>query len=126
MTTCVPEALCQAQCANYLEGIGGWIRFPDTIHEGLCHMTECIGRFPKLIFLSILPHSQEQWERSEDVERGELGALSQVCQVKPKDPDKEKKFSNLFVCRRLREKKASLADSKSNLRDVARRSVSTD
>ena len=88
-------------------------------------MTECIGRFPRLIFLSILPHSQEQWEGSEDVERGELGALSQVCQVKPKDPDKEKK-SAIFLCRRLREKKASLADSKSNLRDVARRSVSTD
>ena len=57
VTTCVPGALCQAQCANYLEGIGDWIRFPDTIHEGLCHLTECIGRFPKVIFLSFLPHS---------------------------------------------------------------------
>jgi hypothetical protein len=58
------------------------------------------------------------------VERGELGTVPQVCQVKPKDQGKEEKTQQ-FLCRRLREKKASLADSKSNLRDVARRLVST-
>ena len=43
VTICVPEDLCQAQCANYIERIGAWVKFPDSIHEGLCHLTECVG-----------------------------------------------------------------------------------
>ena len=37
------EKLCSEQMLRYIDGIGDWVRFPDTIHEGLAHLAETIG-----------------------------------------------------------------------------------
>ena len=35
--------LCTEQALRYVEGIGDWIKFPDTIHEMLSHLPETLG-----------------------------------------------------------------------------------
>ena len=37
------ELLCVEQLMAYVEEVGDWIRFPDTIHEGLAHLAETLG-----------------------------------------------------------------------------------
>ena len=82
------EELCKHQMLLYLKGLGDWICFTDTVHEGLAHLTEAAenngGR-------GLKKWSEENLE-------------------------KEHK-----IARRLREKKAFLGNSKSNMRDIARR-----
>jgi hypothetical protein len=37
------ELLCVEQLLAYIEEIKDWIKFPDTIHEGLAHLAETLG-----------------------------------------------------------------------------------
>ena len=37
------EKLVKKQMLLYLEGIGDWVKFPDTIHEGLSHLPEALS-----------------------------------------------------------------------------------
>ena len=37
------EKLVKKQMLLYLEGIGDWVKFPDTIHEGLTQLPEALS-----------------------------------------------------------------------------------
>lgn len=39
------EFLCVEQLLAYIKEIGDWIKFPDTIHEGLAHLAETLGQY---------------------------------------------------------------------------------
>jgi hypothetical protein len=40
----VLERLVKRQMLLYLEEVGDWIKFPDTIHEGFSHLPEVLSK----------------------------------------------------------------------------------
>jgi hypothetical protein len=128
---------------RYVEGIGDWVRFPETVHEAFAHLPEAIGSIPLTSrVISLLREQRRPWPQ--DLERGESRKMSQMCQVCrsniaarypifTRPAQRPGSWSIVHpVCliiasclRRIREKKACLTDSRSNLRDVARRWVNT-
>lgn len=51
------EKLVQKQMLLYLEEVGPWVRFTDTVHEGLAHLTEVISKTNQFIKGSPTSHN---------------------------------------------------------------------
>ena len=43
LTYLTPEKLCTEQALRYVSDLGGWIEFPDTVHELYAHLPQAIG-----------------------------------------------------------------------------------